>query len=90
MGKPNAGKAPPTWKLMMVKWLGLFPPLVLISSVLKWLNVEPLILKLFLETLLLVPLLNYVIAPLADSLFSEWLYKGIDEEQQNKSINIGG
>ena len=75
---------------MLVKWLGLFPPLLAIAYGLKWLGVEPLWWKLILETAILVPLLNYVIAPVMDGLFSEWLYRGVDEEQQHKGINIGG
>ena len=89
MADPKEGASPPTWKLMLVKWLGLFPILLLIAYVLKWLKVEPLWLKLILETAILVPLLNYVITPMMDSLFSEWLYAGIDEDKQQQSVNIG-
>ncbi|WP_168037251.1 hypothetical protein [Neolewinella antarctica] len=74
---------------MLVKWLGLYPLLVAVSYLMKWISVEPLWFKLICTTAILVPLLNYVITPLMDSLFSEWLYKGIDEEEQHKSINIG-
>lgn len=74
---------------MLVKWLGLFPVLLLIAYALKYLNVEPLWWKLLLETAILVPLLNYAITPLMDSLFSEWLYKGIDDDAQKQSVNIG-
>ncbi len=90
MSNPNEGSTPPTWKIMLVKWLGLFPILLILSYLLKWLKVEPLWLKLLCETAILVPLLNYVITPLMDSLFSRWLYAGVDKEQQEKSINIGG
>ena len=74
---------------MLVKWMGLLPPLMLIAYVLKWLNVEPLWLKLLMETAILVPLLNYVITPLMDSLFSEWLYEGIDGDAQRQSVDVG-
>ena len=74
---------------MLVKWLGLFPVLLVIAYALQWLKVEPLWFKLICETAILVPLLNYVISPLMDSLFSEWLYKGVDEEQQHKPVDIG-
>lgn len=89
MGNPKEGASPPTWKLMLVKWLGLFPVLLLVAYTLKWLEIEPLWWKLLLETAVLVPLLNYVITPLMDSLFSGWLYAGIDKEQQRQSIDIG-
>ena len=74
---------------MLVKWLGLFPILLILAYSLKWLKVEPLWFKLICETAVLVPLLNYVITPVMDSLFSDWLYEGIDEEQQQKSVNVG-
>lgn len=90
MGNPNAGAAPPTWKLMLVKWMGLFPPLLLVAYLLQYLEVEPLWWKLVLETSIIVPLLNYVIAPLMDSVFSRWLYAGVDKEQQRKKIELGG
>ena len=89
MGKPSEGAAPPTWKLMLVKWLGLFPPLLGVAYGLQALGVEPLWWKLVLETAVIVPLLNFVIAPFMDSLFSRWLYAGVDEEQQRKKIDIG-
>ncbi len=89
MGNPKRGAAPPTWKLMLVKWLGLFPVLLTIAYTLQWLKVEPLWFKLLCETAILVPLLNYVITPVMDSLFSEWLYKGIDQDAQQQSIDIG-
>lgn len=91
MADPKEGPSPPTWKLMLVKWLGLFPPLLAIAYILQWLGVKPLWLKLIIETAILVPLLNYVITPLMDDLFSGWLYEGIDEEQrEHKGVNIGG
>ncbi len=74
---------------MLVKWLGLLPPLMIVAYVLKWLKVEPLWFKLICETIVLVPLLNYVITPLVDDIFSSWLYKGIDKEKQQQSVNIG-
>ena len=89
MGNPKDGPSPPTWKLMLVKWLGLFPVLLVVAYALQWLKIEPLWWKLILETAILVPLLNYVITPLMDYLFSEWLYKGISEEKQHQSLKIG-
>ncbi|MGB3801559.1 MAG: hypothetical protein WA952_17205 [Lewinella sp.] len=89
MGRPSEGATPPTWKMMLVKWLGLFPALLVVAYFLQWLEVKPLWWKLILETAVLVPLLNYVITPVVDSVFSEWLYTDIDEDQQHKGIDIG-
>lgn len=88
MADPKRGIPPPTWKLMLVKWLGLFPVLLLLAYTLQWFGVEPLWFKLLLETAVLVPLLNYVITPMMDDLFSDWLYRGIDTDRE--SANIGG
>ena len=74
------GPSPPTWKLMLVKWLGLFPILLILAYGLKWLGVKPLVLKLVIETSILVPLLNYVITPLMDDIFHDWLYADVPEE----------
>ena len=97
MSDPKEGPSPPTWKLMLVKWVGLFPPLVGIAYALNALStsllppslwfVNPdgslvIWFKLLCTTALLVPLLNYVITPAMDSLFHGFLYAGIDEEKQ--------
>ena len=97
MSDPKEGPSPPTWRLMLVKWLGLFPPLLAISYGLTlvsqqffspaWPLVKPdgsLILwfKLFLETLILVPLLNFVLTPWLDDLFEGFLYS--DEQQAQR------
>ena len=89
MADPKKGKAPVTWKLLIVKWLGLFPAILIIASITKALGVKPLALKLFVETIILVPLLAYVITPLMDSLFSEWLYDEKDTDKEHQSVNIG-
>ena len=70
--------SPPTWKSVLVKWIGIFPSVLLISYTLKWMGVKPMLFKLFCETILLVPLLTYVVTPLMKTLFSDWLYKGMD------------
>jgi antibiotic biosynthesis monooxygenase (ABM) superfamily enzyme len=87
MGDPKEGPSPPTWKLMLVKWMGLFPILLALAYTLQWLVPGwPLWLRLLAETAVLVPLLNYVITPLMDSLFSDWLYKGIEGERESSNI----
>ena len=88
MKGPQDDPTPPKWKLIIVTWLGLFPVLLVLSYGTKLLGVKPLILKLFIETIILVPLLNYVIQPFMDSLLSKWLYRGIDEKQQQKPITF--
>lgn len=80
MADPKEGASPPTWKLMIVKWMGLFPALLIVAFAIKFLPIDPpLPLKLLMETIVLVPLLNYVITPFMDGLFEDWLYAGISE-----------
>ena len=79
MGDPKEGASPPTWKLMLVKWMGLFPALLTVAYAVKWLPVDPpLWLRLLIETAILVPLLNYVVTPFMDDLFEGWLYAGVE------------
>ena len=73
---------------MLVKWLGLFPPLIAIAYAIKWLPIDPPLWgRLLIETAILVPLLNYVITPFVDDLFSDWLYA--DVEGDHESANLG-
>lgn len=82
--------SPPTWKSVMVKWLGIFPSVIIISYSLKWLEIKPMLLRLFCETLLLVPLLTYVVTPVMKTLFSGWLYKGMGvKEEEKETVDIG-
>ncbi len=76
--------SPPTWKIMVLKWLALFPVLLVLSYTIKWLPVDPVLwLKLMIETMITVPLLNYVITPWIDKTFENWLYAGIDAERSD-------
>ena len=81
MGDPKQGASPPTWKLMIAKYCGLLPALLVVAYAIEWLPVDPVLwLKLILETLIVVPLMHYVITPAVDSLFHGWLYDGVEEE----------
>ena len=87
MGDPKEGASPPTWKLMLVKWLGLFPPLLAIAYAIKWLPVDPPLWgQLLIETAILVPLLNYVITPFVDDLFSGWLYADVGGDRESADV----
>ena len=94
MGDPKRGVSPPTWKLMLVKWLGLFPVLLAVAYAIELAPIDPPIpLKLLMETAVVVPLLNYVITPLMDDLFGPWLYAGVDggagDDGGRGSVDIG-
>ena len=99
MGDPKRGPSPPTWKLAVVKWLGLFPPLLGLAYGFDWLSrsflptdwwcVKPdgtlvLWVKLLCETLVLVPALNFAITPAMDSLFAGFLYTEEQREEMGR------
>ena len=72
---------------MLVKWLELFPPLLLLAYGISRLPIDPPIWgKLLMETAILVPLLNDVITPTMDSLFSDWLYAGVDGDRESADL----
>ena len=74
---------------MLVKWIGLFPVLLAVAYLIKFLPIDPALpLKLLMETAVVVPLLNYVITPLVDDLFADWLYAGVDTDER-ESIDVG-
>ena len=72
---------------MVAKWLVLLPALMLVAYTIKWSAWEPVLwVKLIAETVVLIPLMHYVITPVIDRALSGWLYAGIDEEQQHKRL----
>ena len=74
---------------MLVKWLGLFPVLLAVTYAINFLPIDPSVpVKLLMSTAVVVPLLNYVITPLMDDLFADWLYAGIDTGER-ESIDVG-
>ena len=90
MAKDDKQKSPPGWKEIIVKWLGLFPVILVISYCTKWIGIQPLYLKLFVETVIIVPLLHYAVTPLMKTLFSDWLYAGMDvPEEDRETVEIG-
>ena len=85
MGNPSEGPTPPTWKLMIVRWVALLPAILAVAYGIKLAPIDPPLWgKIIMETLFIVPLMHYVITPVVDTVFSDWLYKGIDEGQRDK------
>ena len=85
MGDPKEGPSPPTWKLMIAKYCGLLPALMIVSYTIDLAPIDPpLWLKLIMETMIVIPLMHYVITPLMDNLFAEWLYEGVDDTRSSK------
>lgn len=77
MPPANAIK-PPKWKMAIVSWLAIFPTLsvfLLITSPL--LGEVHLVWRVFINTLLIVPLMTWLIMPALNKLFRPWLYPGL-------------
>ena len=67
--------APPRWKVAVVTWLGIFPTVYLLFSLLGLvLNPWPLLPRLMVLTLLVVGLMTWLVAPMLTRLLKPWLY----------------
>lgn len=66
---------PAKWKMALISWLAIFPTLTLFISVsFHLLGDVPMIARLFLNTILIAPLMTWVIMPLMTRLFGRWLF----------------
>lgn len=69
---------------MIAKYCGLLPALLIVSYAIKLAPIDPpLWLKLIMETMIVIPLMHYVITPFVDDLFEDWLYAGVDESRSS-------
>jgi uncharacterized protein len=74
-GEPS----PPRYKMATVTWLAVFPVVTVIFSLFgQWLNMLPTLLRTLVFTVVMVPLMTYVIMPRMTRLFSFWLYPDRD------------
>ncbi len=65
----------PRWKIAVVTWLGIYPSLVLILTLVRPLIVSfPFLIETLVLTLVLVPLMTFVVMPLLTGWFSGWLH----------------
>jgi antibiotic biosynthesis monooxygenase (ABM) superfamily enzyme len=66
---------PPRFKQAIITWLGVYPVLTPMLALLRPLMVRwPLPLQTLLVTLLLVPLLTYLVFPFLNHAFRGWLF----------------
>lgn len=67
---------PPKWKMCLVTWLAIFPLLTLVLSItIPLLGHMPMILRLFLTTVVIAPLMTWVVMPLITRIFAGWLFR---------------
>lgn len=74
--KENKDGKKTEWKAVVVKWIGLFPALLVIAYTTKYLGIKPMPVKLAVETAIVVPLVHYVIGPKMKKFFHDWVYEG--------------
>jgi uncharacterized protein len=73
-GKP-AVKAPKKYKITLVSWLALYPTVTLIFLIFGSLLSEvPLLVRTFIVTAMVMPLMSYVLMPRFTKWFSFWLF----------------
>ena len=67
-------KQAPKWKMAILIWLAIYPALNLVSILIGGLLVDlPLWQRTFVMTIILVPLMVYVLLPLLTRAFASWL-----------------
>jgi len=75
---PSGTPHPPRAKMTVVSWFGIFPLVYIYGQLVVWAvpAATPIILRVFLVTVLVVPTMSYVVAPRLTRLFKNWLYPG--------------
>jgi hypothetical protein len=69
-------KPPPRWKNALLVWIAIYPSISLLSYLAgPWLVTLPLLLRTFILTAILVPLLVFVLLPFLHRQFAAWLQR---------------
>ena len=71
-----AAQIPPRGRMSVVTWLGIFPLVFLYGLVLHWILPAdtPTVLRIAVNTALVVPTMSYLVGPRLARLFKSWLY----------------
>ncbi len=68
---------PPRYKMAIVTWLAVFPLITAMSYALQTAaDILPVVARAFISSLVLVPLMTYVVMPRMTRLCERWLYPG--------------
>ena len=66
---------PPKWKMAIITWLAIFPTLTIFLWVTRPLfGPMPLVVRIFFNTIMIAPLMTWVIMPQMTRLFRAWLF----------------
>ena len=77
-------KKAPKWKMAILIWLAIYPALNLVSILIGGLLVDlPLWQRTFVMTVILVPLMVYVLLPFLTKKFAFWLNPKVTEKEVN-------
>lgn len=70
-------KPPKKWKMAILIWIAIYPTITLIFVFFgkDLMTIHPLPLRTFLLTLVVVPLMTFVLIPLLQKLLGNWLNK---------------
>ena len=71
-------KVAPKWKMAIVIWLGIYPTITLVLATLGQLILPlkiPIYLKTIPITLVVVPIMVFIVLPFLQKLFNSWLQK---------------
>lgn len=70
-------KPPKKWKMAVLIWIAIYPTVTLIFMFFgkDLMQIHPLPLRTFLLTLVIVPLMTFVLLPLLQKLLGNWLNK---------------
>lgn len=69
-------KQPPRWKFAVMVWIAIYPTITLVSFLIgPYLKELPIPLRTLVLTLILVPLMVFIIMPNLQKLMGKWLFK---------------
>jgi antibiotic biosynthesis monooxygenase (ABM) superfamily enzyme len=84
---PGLIQRPPRWKMAFVTWLGVWPAVFLISSLVgqRFLSEWPFWIAAGFETMAVVAILTWGVMPALTRVFHPWLMKPLDARQPQRS-----
>ena len=87
MAQVVRSSAPPKWKMAVITWIGIYPTLaVFLNGTAEVMGGLHPLLRLFLNTLMIIPLMTWVILPGLMRLMHGWLFArdDVDDVQPQK------
>lgn len=74
--KINQMKQAPRWKFAIMVWIAIYPSITIVSLLLSPILLKlPIPLRTLILTLILVPLMVFIIMPFLQKILAKWLFK---------------